>query len=104
MVKMAEARRAIRVEERLLIKPEEGAAMLGIGRTSFYAKLDVEIPRIRIGRSVLVDPDDVRAYRDRLSSRGRPSAEAGDAPGEPGTSRPRSSTAARSSSRVRPRR
>ena len=53
--------------ERLLVKPEEAAAMLGIGRTRIYELLARgEIPSRRIGRSRLIDPADVRAYRDRL--------------------------------------
>ena len=53
--------------ERLLVKPEEAAAMLGIGRTRMYELLArQEIPSRRIGRSRLIDPADVRAYRDRL--------------------------------------
>jgi excisionase family DNA binding protein len=53
--------------ERLLVKPEEAAAMLGIGRTRMYELLARrEIPSRRIGRSRLIDPADVRAYAERL--------------------------------------
>jgi excisionase family DNA binding protein len=53
--------------ERLLVKPEEAATMLGIGRTRMYELLARgEIPSRRLGRSRLIDPEDVRAYAARL--------------------------------------
>lgn len=53
--------------ERLLVKPEDAAAMLGIGRTRIYELLARgEIPSRRLGRSRLIDPEDVRAYAARL--------------------------------------
>ena len=66
MVRVIEARQAMELE-RLLVSPEEAAAMIGIGRTRIYELLARgEIPSRRIGRSRRIDPADVRAYVDRL--------------------------------------
>jgi excisionase family DNA binding protein len=53
--------------DRILLPTAEAAAILGIGRTKLYEYLDKPggIRVIRLGRSVRVHVDDVRAFADR---------------------------------------
>ncbi len=49
--------------EKLLLKPDEAAEMLGIGRSKIYELLANEtIPSIRLGRSVRVPVDELRRW------------------------------------------
>ena len=53
--------------ERLLLRPEEAAETLGIGRSKTYELLaSGELPSIKVGRSMRVPTDALRAWiRDR---------------------------------------
>jgi excisionase family DNA binding protein len=53
--------------EKLLIPTLEAADSLGMGLTKFYEYLDKPegIPAVRMGRSVRVHVDDVRAFAER---------------------------------------
>ena len=51
--------------EQLLLRPEEAAKVLGVGRSRIYRLLaDGVIPGIRVGRSVRVPADALRAWGD----------------------------------------
>ena len=52
--------------EPLLLTPAEAAKTMGIGRTRIYALLAAgDLPSIRIGRSVRIPVDQLRAWIDR---------------------------------------
>ncbi len=49
--------------EKLLLKPDEAAAMLGIGRSKIYALLaDGSLPSIRLGRSIRIPAESLRQW------------------------------------------
>ena len=58
--------------DRLLLRPAETAAAIGIGRSKVYELLrSGELPSIRIGGSVRVPVDALRAWIDRqIETRG----------------------------------
>lgn len=52
--------------EKLLLKPEEAGAALGLCRSKIYVLLaDGTLPSIRVGRSVRVPAEALRAWVDR---------------------------------------
>lgn len=54
------------MDTKLLLRPVETAEVLGIGRSKVYALIaSGEIPSIRIGASVRVPLDALRAWMDR---------------------------------------
>lgn len=56
----------------LVIRAEEAARMLGIGRTKVYALIATgEIPTIRLGRSVRIPVEGLRAWIAAQTKPGR---------------------------------
>jgi excisionase family DNA binding protein len=55
-------------EKRLLLRVEEAAALLGVGRTTVYAMVSAQkLPIVRIGRSVRIPRDGlVQWIRDHI--------------------------------------
>ena len=52
--------------ERLLVKPDEGARLLGIGRSKMYALLATGvIPSIKVGGSTRIPADALRRWVER---------------------------------------
>jgi excisionase family DNA binding protein len=70
--------------ERLLLKPEEAAEMLGIGRSKVYALLAAgELPRVMVGHSVRVPASALERWvKERLVV--RPGQEEASSDGAPG--------------------
>ncbi len=59
------------ITERLLLRPEEAAQMIGVGRSRMYALLaSREVPSVRIGRSVRVPVEALRNWVRQLRSTG----------------------------------
>src|SRR5437879_5406429 len=56
------------VEERLLLRVEEAAALLGVGRTTVYAMVSTQkLPVVRIGRSLRIPRQALLQWiRDRV--------------------------------------
>ncbi|OIJ69676.1 helix-turn-helix domain-containing protein [Streptomyces mangrovisoli] len=55
--------------ERLLYRPEEAAAALGIGRSQVYEEIRLgRLQTVRIGRRRLVPPDYIERYVELLKS------------------------------------
>lgn len=53
--------------DRLLLRPVEAGEAMGVGRSKVYALLaSGELPSVRIGSSVRVPVDALRAWIDRL--------------------------------------
>ncbi|MFD8695360.1 helix-turn-helix domain-containing protein [Kitasatospora purpeofusca] len=53
----------------VLLKPEEAAEMLRIGRSKLYELLAArELTSIKIGRSRRIRPDDITAYIERQAT------------------------------------
>lgn len=59
------------IVERLLTYREAGKLLGVTERTVFTLIADGELPRVRFGRSVRIDPADLRAYIDRCKTPGR---------------------------------
>ena len=54
--------------ERLLLKPEEAGALLGVGRSKIYSLISSgELPCVRIGGSVRVPGDALRRWVEQHS-------------------------------------
>jgi len=55
-------------EERLLLRVEEAATLLGVGRTTVYAMVSAQkLPVVRIGRSVRIPRETLEQWvRDRI--------------------------------------
>lgn len=52
--------------EKLLLRPAEAAEVMGIGRTKLFELLaSNELPRVRVGRSVLVPTASIRDWIER---------------------------------------
>ncbi len=52
--------------DRLLLRPDEAAEVLGVGRSKIYALLaSGEVPAVRVGRSVRVPVEALRRWVDR---------------------------------------
>jgi excisionase family DNA binding protein len=67
--------------ERLLLKPEEAAAALGLCRSKTYGLLaDGTLPSIRVGRSVRVPAEALREWVERQAAKANPSADRKGAP------------------------
>jgi excisionase family DNA binding protein len=58
--------------DKLLVRPDEAAALLGIGRSKVYAMLAAgELPAVRVGRLTRVPVTELRRWvADRSVSRG----------------------------------
>lgn len=48
-----------------LIRPIEAAKRLEVGRSTLYGLLGKELPVVKIGRSLRIDPDDLEAFIER---------------------------------------
>lgn len=58
-------------QRRLLLRPEEAAALLGIGRTTVYGLLRTgELHSVQIGTSRRIAADELVSYVERLTSGG----------------------------------
>jgi excisionase family DNA binding protein len=54
------------LENKVLLRPMEAAAALGVGRTKLYELLNsADFPVVRIGRCVRVPVDDLKLWKDR---------------------------------------
>ncbi len=68
--------------EKLLLRPTEAAEILGLGRAQVYLMCARgELPSVRIGKSVRVPADKLRAYVQKLS--GTSDVLSGDVGGQP---------------------
>lgn len=57
--------------DRLLLRPEEAAHLLGIGRSRIYALLaSGQVPSVRVGRSVRVPVDALQQWLSELIAGG----------------------------------
>lgn len=63
--------------ERLLLRAEEAAQMLGLGRAQVYAMCQRgELPCVRLGRSVRIPADRLRSWlEDKQTAPERPDSE-----------------------------
>lgn len=59
------------IVERLLTYREAGKLLAVTERTVFTLVADGELPAVRFGRSVRIDPADLRAYIDRCKTTSR---------------------------------
>lgn len=76
--------------ERVLLRPEEAAAALGIGRSRMYELLrSREIPSVAVGRSRRVPADALRRWANELLA----AQAAEQAPGSPALVAPSSASA-----------
>lgn len=57
--------------EKLLLRPEEAARLLGIGRSTVYELIATkQLPSIRIGRAIRVRREDVLEWIERTRGMG----------------------------------
>jgi excisionase family DNA binding protein len=69
MVKLVPRERGGGNVDKLLLKPSEVSDLLGIGRTRIYAMLGSgELPSVRIGGSIRVPADALKAWLKRIGS------------------------------------
>lgn len=58
--------------DRMLLRPDEAAVVIGVGRAKLYALIAAgELPAIRVGSSLRVPVDDLRQWVRAQIERGR---------------------------------
>lgn len=58
-------------QDRLLVRPEDAARMLSLGRGTVYGMIaSGELPAVRLGRAVRVPMDALRRWIDEQTQRG----------------------------------